>query len=96
MIKAGANRVSAKEIEEIIAEVAGVSEVCVVGVPDELLGEAIEAFVVSKPDSDLDEKTILAHCRNNLALFKIPRKVHFLATLPKSSVGKIIKSQLLN
>ena len=49
MIKTGANRLSPKEIEETIAEVKGVVEVCVIGVPDELLGEAIEAFVVVAP-----------------------------------------------
>ena len=55
MIKAGANRVSAKEVEEVIAEVAGVQEVCVVGVPDELLGEAIEAYVVPQPGGAYSE-----------------------------------------
>ncbi len=94
MIKAGANRVSAKEIEETIAEIVGVSEVCVVGVPDELLGEAIEAFVVQKPGAELSEKIVQAHCRDNLALFKIPRKVRFLEALPKSAAGKIVKSEL--
>ncbi len=94
MIKAGANRVSAKEIEETIAEVTGVAEVCVIGVPDELLGEAIEAFVIARPGCALDEKTILAHCRDNLALFKVPAKVWFRDTLPRSAAGKIVKSRL--
>jgi acyl-CoA synthetase (AMP-forming)/AMP-acid ligase II len=49
MIKSGAHRISAKEIEETIAELPGVAEACVVGVPDELLGEAIEAYVVPVP-----------------------------------------------
>ncbi len=53
MIKVGANRVSPREIEDVIAEVAGVAEVCVAGVPDELLGEAVEAFVVVAPGADV-------------------------------------------
>ena len=95
MIKSGAHRVSAKEIEETIAELPGVVEACVVGVPDELLGEAIEAFVVCEADGDLDTQAILQHCRDRLALFKIPRAVAFLGQLPKSSAGKIIKAELV-
>ncbi len=94
MIKAGANRVSAKEIEDAIAELAGVMEVCVVGVPDELLGEAIEAHVVPDPGADLDERAVLAHLHGRLALFKIPRKVHFRKEMPRNSAGKIVKSEL--
>jgi acyl-CoA synthetase (AMP-forming)/AMP-acid ligase II len=95
MIKSGAHRISAKEIEEIMAELHGVVEACVVGVPDELLGEAIEAFVVRAEGANLDEKTLLHHCRENLALFKIPRSVTFLDQLPKNSAGKIIKAELV-
>ena len=94
MIKAGANRVSAKEVEDAIAELAGVVEVCVVGVPDDILGEAIEAHVVVASGSPEDEKAILAHLRNRLALFKIPRIVRFHDDLPKSSAGKILKKVL--
>ncbi|MFH1843782.1 MAG: class I adenylate-forming enzyme family protein [bacterium] len=100
IIKCGAHRVSAKEIEETIAELPGVMEVCVVGLPDELLGEAIEAFVVRadlSTDSGtmLNEQAVLLHCRDNLAMFKIPRAVTFLDQLPKSSSGKIVKAELI-
>jgi len=94
MIKAGANRVSAKEVEEVIAEVDGVQEVCVIGVPDELLGEAIEAFVVPRPGSGLEAKPVLQHCREYLALYKIPREIHFLDALPRNSSGKVLKNEL--
>ena len=57
MIKVGANRVSPREIEDVIAEVPGVAEVCVAGVPDELLGEAVEAFVVVAPGADVSAET---------------------------------------
>ncbi|MEZ4386855.1 MAG: class I adenylate-forming enzyme family protein [Candidatus Krumholzibacteriia bacterium] len=94
MIKAGANRVSAREVEEVIAEVPCVQEVCVVGVPDELLGEAIEAYVVARPDQEYSENAILQHCREQLALFKIPRAVHPIGAMPKSAAGKVLKHDL--
>ncbi len=94
MIKAGANRVSAKEVEETIAEVDGVQEICVVGVPDELLGEAIEAFVVRRPGNGISANLIQQHCREHLAMYKIPRTIHFLEALPKNSSGKVLKREL--
>ena len=95
MIKVGANRVSPREIEDVIAEVAGVAEVCVAGVPDELLGEAVEAFVVVAPGADVSPERILAHCREYLALYKVPRGVHFRDVLPCSAAGKVLRSELV-
>ena len=95
MIKVGANRVSPREIEDVIAEVAGVAEVCVAGVPDELLGEAVEAFVVVAPGADVSPERILAHCREYLALYKVPRGVHFRDALPRSAAGKVLSSELV-
>jgi len=100
MIKSGANRISSREIEDVIMELEGVIEVCVVGEIDELLGEAIVAHVVVDPNIDkyhgsiLDEKKILSHLRKYLPLFKIPRNLQFHGTLPKNSSGKILKSDL--
>jgi long-chain acyl-CoA synthetase len=96
MIKAGANRVSAKEIEDALAEIDGLVESCVVGVPDPLLGEAIEAHVAVKSGSDLDERRILAFLHRELAQFKIPRKIIFHKELPKNTSGKIMKKALKN
>jgi len=95
MIKVGANRVSPREIEDAIAEVAGVAEVCVAGVPDELLGEAAEAFVVVSPGADVSPERILAHCRESLALYKVPRGVHFRDALPRSAAGKVVRAELV-
>ncbi len=98
LIKVGANRVSAKEIEETIAELAGVQEACVIGVADEMLGEAIEAHVVPAPAENgtapLTREAVLRHCRERLALFKVPRAVHFRDGLPRNSSGKILKAEL--
>lgn len=95
MIKVGANRVSPREIEDVIAEVAGVAEVCVAGVPDELLGEAVEAFVVIAPGAVVAAERVLAHCRQQLALYKVPRAVHFRDILPRSAAGKVLRSELV-
>ena len=95
MIKVGANRVSPREIEDAIAEVAGVAEVCVAGVPDELLGEAVEAFVVVAPGADVSAERILAHCREYLALYKVPRGLHFRDVLPRNAAGKVLRSELV-
>ena len=89
MIKSGANRISPKEIEEVIQEFDEVQEVAVVGVPDEILGEAIKAVIVLRPGTEITAKKIQAHCRNNLAIYKIPKFVEFVETLPKTSSGKV-------
>lgn len=94
MIKVGANRVSPREIEDVIAEIAGVGEVCVAGVPDEFLGEAVEAFVVLAPGAAVPAERILAHCRACLALYKVPRVVHFRDVLPRSAAGKVLRGEL--
>jgi acyl-coenzyme A synthetase/AMP-(fatty) acid ligase len=66
----------------------------VIGVPDELLGEAIEAYVVPRDGAAPDAQAILRHCHQKLAKFKLPRAVHFVERLPKNSFGKVIKAEL--
>ncbi|MCG7913404.1 MAG: acyl--CoA ligase [Candidatus Thiodiazotropha weberae] len=94
MIKSGANRISPKEIEEVIQELDCVMEVAVVGVPDEMLGEIIKAFIVPKGDQQTDKKAIQRHCKQNLAIYKIPKSIEFISELPKTASGKIQKFQL--
>ncbi|RMG67762.1 MAG: AMP-dependent synthetase [Calditrichaeota bacterium] len=95
MIKVGANRISAKEVEEKLLEHPGVLEVAVIGVEDPILGEAIKAFVVAKPEADqLDEASILQFARDHLPPYKVPKYVVFLPELPKSAAGKILKTEL--
>jgi acyl-CoA synthetase (AMP-forming)/AMP-acid ligase II len=89
MIKSGGNRISPKEVEEIIQEIDGVQEVAVVGVYDDLLGEAIKAFVVPMKDAQIDIKAVQRHCRKNLAIYKIPKSVEFIDNLPKTASGKV-------
>lgn len=94
MIKSGGNRISAKEIEDVICEVSDVVEAAVIGVPDELMGEAIAAFVVLTPHAQIDAEAILLHCRKRLPAFKVPHQCLALDRLPHNSSGKVIKHAL--
>ncbi|WMJ82384.1 AMP-binding protein [Clostridium sp. MB40-C1] len=95
IIKTGGNRTSPKEIEDIIVEIPEVIECAVIGVYDDILGEAIKAFVVLKgSDSNIDEKYIKSFCKEKLASFKVPKYVEFLKSLPKNSSGKILLGKL--
>ena len=93
IIKAGGNRVSAQEIEEHILELTEIVEVAVIGVPDEILGEAIKAFVVVR-DVTLTERHVREHLQKKLPSFKLPKHIEFTASLPKNQAGKVIKSAL--
>ena len=94
IIKAGGNRVSAKEIEERLLENGKVEEAAVIGVPDSVLGEAIKAVVVLRDGVTADEKELQDHCRAALAAHKVPKYVRFIDVLPKYASGKINKAAL--
>lgn len=94
MIKSGAHRIAPKEIEEIILEQGSVHEVAVVGVFDEILGEAIVACLVVKDGCTATPKDILAHCKKNLPAFKVPHRVVLCEELPKTPSGKIKKAEI--
>ena len=81
------------EIEDQIAAVEGVAEVGVIGLPDGRSGERVEAFVVAG-DSGVTSEQILAHCRKNLAGYKIPQRITVVDELPKSPIGKILRREL--
>ena len=95
MIKTGAHRVHPTDIEEVIAEIPGISEVAVVGVDDEVLGQVIKAFVVATELPPRAEDRIKAHCRTRLASYKIPRHIVFVDTLPRTASGKVRRAQLM-
>ena len=94
MIKTGGENVSSREVEEAIYRCPEVREVAVVGLPDPKWVEAVTAFVVRRDGSSCDEETIINHCSTHLAVFKVPRRVIFLQTLPKNASGKILKRDL--
>ena len=93
MIKTGAHRVSPREIEDAILEHPGVHETAVIGVPDEVLGEAIRAYVVPKSPGERLEK-LRGFLAPRLAPFKLPAKIEIRRQLPKNESGKIMKQAL--
>jgi long-chain acyl-CoA synthetase len=81
------------EVEDVVAQHAGVLECAVIGVPDDKSGEAVKLFVVKK-DPALSEDEIRKHCEANLTGYKRPKYVEFRAELPKTNVGKILRRAL--
>lgn len=81
------------EIESVIASHKGVLEVGVVGQPDETCGEVVKAVIVKK-DPTLTKESVIAHCRENLTGYKIPKIIEFRDELPKTNVGKILRREL--
>jgi long-chain acyl-CoA synthetase len=90
----GGYNVYPREIDEVLYGHSDVSEVAAVGVPDAYRGEIIKAFVVARPGSSPRVDDLLAHCRENLARYKVPAAIEMVATLPKTPVGKIDKKAL--
>lgn len=93
MILVSGFNVYPNEIEAVIAEMPGVSEVGAIGVPDEHSGEIVKV-VISKRDASLTEEEVLAHCKENLTGYKRPKIVQFVDELPKTNVGKILRREL--
>ena len=94
LIKTKAERVSPKEIENVLYEMNGVIEAAVIGVPDEIFGQAIKAFIITNEKSELTDRDVMKYCMKNLEPFMIPKYVEFRSTLPKTASGKIDKKQL--
>lgn len=94
MIKAGAHRISPKEIEAVVESLPQVEQCAAVGIPHAMLGEAIAAFVVLGPDQQLDKKAILRACLDKLPRFKIPTHVLFVDSLPRTTTGKLRRKEL--
>lgn len=94
MIKCKGERVSAKEVEDVICGIEGVAEAAVIGVPDEILGQAIKVFIVPAPGAGLTENDVLKHSTQAMETFMVPKYVQFVESLPKTANGKIDKKQL--
>jgi len=94
MIIRGGENIYPKEIEDVLAEHAGVLEAAVVGAPDERLGEIVVAYVARRPGVVLTAEELAAHCGTRLARHKCPAVIHLVDTLPKNAVGKIAKPVL--
>ncbi|HEY8414307.1 MAG TPA: long-chain-fatty-acid--CoA ligase [Thermaerobacter sp.] len=91
MVKTGGENVSSIEVERALLAHPAVAECAVVGLPHERWGEAVTAFVVPKPGASVTEEELIAHCRERLAGFKVPKKVVFVSDFPRTGTGKIQK-----
>lgn len=94
MIKSGGENVASREVEEAIYRLDGVSEVAVVGLPDEQWVEAVTAFIVTKQGGELTESMVMDHCTRHLGRYKRPKRVFFIDTMPKNASGKVMKREL--
>jgi long-chain acyl-CoA synthetase len=95
LMKPGGEQVWPREVEEVITAHPKVLEVGVAGIPDPLRGEAVKAWVVVKPGETLTEDEVKEWCKISLAKFKIPRQVEFRSELPKTTVGKVLRRELV-
>jgi long-chain acyl-CoA synthetase len=95
LIKPGGMEVWPREVEQVIHAHPGVAEVTVAGIPDAYRGETVKAWVVLKAGTKLSIAEIQAWCRERLAPFKVPTEVEFRMQLPKSTVGKVLKRELV-
>lgn len=96
MIKSGGENVYPREVEEVLLRHPQVKDAAVVGIPQELRGELIKAYVVLKDGETATSADLLAHCRRNLAKFKVPKRVEFRSELPKTIVGKVLRRVLVD
>ena len=90
LIKTCGFQVWPREIEEVISTHPAVAEVGVVGVPDDMRGEIVKAWVVLRADCALSPSDLKVYCRDRLAPYKIPAKYEFVADLPKTQIGKVL------
>jgi len=95
LIKPGGFQVWPREVEEVISDHPKVLEVGVGGIPDPKSGETVKAWVVVKPGESLTEDEIKSFCKERLAPYKVPRHIEFRTELPKTTVGKILRRELV-
>jgi long-chain acyl-CoA synthetase len=95
LMKPGGEQVWPREVEEVIAANPKVLEVGVAGIPDSLRGECVKAWVVVKPGECLTEDEVKDWSKKSLAIYKVPRQVEFRPELPKTTVGKVLRRELV-
>jgi acyl-coenzyme A synthetase/AMP-(fatty) acid ligase len=94
IIKSRGEKVAPKEVENALMNIQGVKEAAVIGVPDEILGEAVKAFVVLEEGVVLGEKDLQKECQKRLETFMVPKFFQLVPELPKTTTGKIKKTGL--
>jgi len=94
MYISGGENVYPAEVENVIYQLPQIAEAAVVGVPDPRWGESGVAVVVLAPGAELDQATLIAHCVERLAKFKVPARMHVMDALPRNATGKVLKREL--
>jgi long-chain acyl-CoA synthetase len=94
MVISGGNNVYPREVEEVIIAHPAVAAVVVIGIPDDYWGEAVHAVVVPEADAEVSEAEVIAHCGESLAGYKKPKAVDFVAELPVSGYGKVLRREV--
>jgi long-chain acyl-CoA synthetase len=94
LIIAGGFNIYPTEVEEVIRTMPGVTDCCVVGLPDRYRGETVKVYVVA-PGGDVTEDEVTAFCAARLTAYKVPKFVEFREELPRTVVGKALRRQLL-
>ena len=94
IIVTGGENVYSSEVETVLNQHPGVLEVAVIGVPDEIYGEKVIAAVTALSESGLTQDELIDFCRGKIGSYKIPKKIHIVENLPKSALGKILKTEL--
>jgi fatty-acyl-CoA synthase len=94
VINTGGVLVASREVEDALFTHPAISEVAVIALPDPRWIEAVTAVVVLRPGMSVDEATLIAHARETLAPFKLPKRVIFAESLPKNTAGKLLKREL--
>ncbi|QEC49715.1 AMP-binding protein [Baekduia soli] len=95
MIKTGGINVAPREVEEFLALRDDVADVAVIGAPDERMGEVVVAFVVPVAGTAPTAEELRAFCKERIAMFKVPARVHVVGDLPKTDTGKLARRELL-
>src|SRR5229473_3111967 len=89
MIKSSGFRISPSEVEEILFQTKSIQLVAVIGIPDEMLGQTIKAFVVPRNGATRDAEALIAFCAEKLPRYMVPKTIEFLDEMPKTSSGKV-------
>jgi acyl-CoA synthetase (AMP-forming)/AMP-acid ligase II len=94
MIKSGGENIYPKEVEDVLFRHPKIAEAAVFGIPDNIWGENVNAAVVLQRDEQMTAEEVIEFCKVNLASFKKPKAVKFIDALPRSTVGKVLRSEL--